>query len=172
MITAKFANSVNATEIMLDRQTALDKVLQEANATLYAPATQVPLCQSEHNTWLAYWQPIWAEQAVTEQVSAGWSHYGLGLAIETCSPGHMRRGWRQARASHNTDTWRTIAADAKPGLDVADSLCDWWIVNDDTNCEVHILGESDQYQPAEDDLFWLDDEVTVYNAYGDAVQGI
>ncbi len=133
MVAAKYANSVDATEIMLDRQTALDKTRQEANEAPYDPATQVPLCQSEHNTWLAYWEPIWAAQACREQVAAGRSHYTLGLGIETCSTHRMRWGWRQAQRAHNYVTWCAIAADA-------------------------MAEEADQYQPTEDDLFWLDYE--------------
>ena len=132
MVAAQYANSINVTEILLDRQTALDQARQEANETPYDPAQQVPLCQSEHNLWLAYWEPIWAAQARQEEVAAGRSHYALDLLIETCSTHRMRWGWRQAQRAHNADTWRTIAAE-------------------------------------QDDIYH---EVTVYNAYGDAVQGI
>ena len=63
MITAKYSNSQNATEIMLDRQTALDNARQEATEAAYDPSTQVPLCQSEHIAWLDYWTPKWAADA-------------------------------------------------------------------------------------------------------------
>ncbi len=149
MNTAKYSNSVNATEIFFGRQTALDKARQEVNESKYDPSTQVPLCESEHNIWLAYWQPIWDADARREQVDAGRTHYACNLPLETCCTSRMRWGWRQAQRAHNYATWRTIAADAileekdqKPGLNVDD---DHWMDWEPSNSDLAMEALADTY---------------------------
>lgn len=96
MIVAELSNSVNVTEVLLDRQSNLAAARNE-----YNPRLQLPQGKAQYDAWLAYWGPFWEEQKREEQRQAGRAHFDLGLPLDSCSTEVMRQGWQDAEAEFN-----------------------------------------------------------------------